>query len=267
MVPKDIAYNYGYGKINYYALDTINLVDAWGAFDDMYIGGIDEDAVVDDIGPDIELYLNKDSFQSGDVVTSSPVLLSYISDDNGINSTGNGVGRDMVIVIDNDYSNSIIMNNYFYMDVNSYKSGKIVYPFNKLSKGSHTLMIKAWDLQNNSSEKTIEFIVDDNVEIYLTEVLNYPNPFENETRFEFAHNKNGSILEAIIRIYNIVGEFVIELPSNNFEGTNESGIIIWNGKNQNGEVVAPGIYVYTIELKDSYGNVTVQQQKLFKINK
>ncbi len=267
MVPKDIAYNYGYGKINYYALDTINLVDAWGAFDDMYIGGIDEDAVVDDIGPDIELYLNKDSFQSGDVVTSSPVLLSYISDDNGINSTGNGVGRDMVIVIDNDYSNSIIMNNYFYMDVNSYKSGKIVYPFNKLSKGSHTLMIKAWDLQNNSSEKTIEFIVDDNVEIHLTEVLNYPNPFENETRFEFAHNKNGSILEAIIRIYNIVGEFVIELPSNNFEGTNESGIIIWNGKNQNGEVVAPGIYVYTIEVKDSYGNVTVQQQKLFKINK
>ncbi len=267
MVPKDIAYNYGYGKINYYALDTINLVDAWGAFDDMYIGGIDEDAVVDDIGPDIKLYLNKDSFQSGDVVTSSPVLLSYISDDNGINSTGNGVGRDMVMVIDNDYSNSIIMNNYFYMDVNSYKSGKIVYPFNKLSKGSHTLMIKAWDLQNNSSEKTIEFIVDDNVEIHLTEVLNYPNPFENETRFEFAHNKNGSILEAIIRIYNIVGEFVIELPSNNFEGTNESGIIIWNGKNQNGEVVAPGIYVYTIELKDSYGNVTVQQQKLFKINK
>jgi hypothetical protein len=267
MVPKDIAYNYGYGKIRYYALDTVNYVDAWGAFDKLIIGGINEDAEVDDIGPEIELYLNGNSFISGDVVTNSPVLLSYISDESGVNSTGNGLGRDIVMVIDNDYSNSIIMNELFNMDVNSYKSGKIVYPFDNLSQGNHTLTIKAWDLQNNSSEKTIEFLVDNNTDIHLIEVLNYPNPFENETHFKFAHNKNGSQLEVVIRIYNIVGEFVVELENSNLSELDGDVAITWDGKSQDGSVVASGIYVYTIEVKDSYGNVTVQQQKLFKSSK
>jgi len=267
MIPKDISYNYGFGKIRYYALDTINYNDAWGAFDHMYVGGIDEDAVIDDVGPDIELYLNSNSFISGEIVTSSSVLLSYLSDENGINSTGNGLGHNIVMVIDDDNSNTIILNEYYDMDINSYKSGKVVYPFNGLSKGRHTLTIKAWDLQNNSSEKTIDFFVDDNVEIQLTEVLNYPNPFYNKTRFEFTHNKNGTEIDVLIRIFDTNGKFVVELSSNVNNGFNESGTIIWDGKDSNNSVVAPGIYVYTIEVKDTYGNITVQQQKLFKIDK
>ena len=267
MVPKDISYKYGYGKIRYYALDTVNFVDAWGAFDHMYIGGIDDEADIDDVGPDIELYINNNSFVSGEIVTSTSVLLSYLSDNSGINSTGNGLGHDIVMVIDDDYSNSIILNTYYDMDVNSYKSGKVVYPFQDLTPGSHTLTIKAWDLQNNSSEKTIDFFVDDNVEIQLADVLNYPNPFEKETRFEFSHNKNGSELDVTIRIYDVVGKFVVELLSSDINGTNESGTITWDGRNHNGNIIASGIYVYTIEVKDTFGNITVQQQKLFKISK
>lgn len=266
-VPKDIVYNYGFGKIQYYAIDTINFVDAWGGFDDMYIGGIDEDAIVNDIGPDIELYLNKTSFTSGDIVTNNPVLLSYVSDDNGINSTGNGLGRNMVLVIDNDYSNSIIVDSYYSMDVNSYKSGKVVFPLNELSQGLHTLTLKVWDLQNNSSEKTIEFYIDDAIEIQLTEVLNYPNPVENETTFKFAHNKSISDIEATIRIYNILGDFVVELNSNSIQEVNDYATISWDGKDYNGNTISSGIYVYTLEVKDIYGNVTLQQQKLYKINK
>ncbi len=266
-VPQDIAYNYGYGKISYYATDTVNAVDAWGGFNDMYIGGIDDDAVIDDVGPDIELYLNKNSFKSGDVVTNSPVLLAHINDENGVNSTGVGLGRDIVMYIDNDYSNSFIMNDFFSMDVDSYKSGKIVYPFNKLSEGNHTLTLKAWDLQNNSSEKTIEFFVNDKLDIQLSQVYNYPNPFDGKTIFKFTHNKDGSELQATIRIYNASGNFVIELHGNTSKDLNKPGEITWDGKNTVGNVVASGLYVYTIEVKDNFGNVTVQQQKLFKINK
>ncbi len=267
MVPKDISYNYGFGKIRYYALDTVKYVDAWGAYDSLYIGGIDEDAETDDIGPDIELYLNTNLFKSGDIVANSPVLLTYIVDDNGINSTGNGIGRDIVMIIDNDHSNPTIMNENFKMDINSFKSGKIVYPLTTLEQGRHTLTIKAWDLQNNSSEKTIEFVVDDAAEIKLTQVLNYPNPFYDQTRFEFIHNKNGSELEVIIRIYDMNGDFVIELSNNSLNGSNVHETIYWDGHNKNGDIVASDIYIYTIEVKDNYGNVTVRQQKLFKINK
>lgn len=267
MVPKDIAYNYGYGKIRYYALDTVNFIDAWGAFDKLYIGGIDENADIDQIGPDISLYLNNNLFQSGDVVTNSPVLLTYIKDDNGINSTGIGLGRDIVMILDNDYSNPIIMNDYFKMDINSFKAGKIVYPFKELEQGLHTLTIKAWDLQNNSSEKTIEFIVDDAAEIKLSQVLNYPNPFYDNTRFEFMDNKNGSVLETVIRIYDLQGDFIVELLGNSSNGINLPGPIYWDGRNSSGDMIAPGVYIYTVEVSDNYNNITVQQQKLIKINK
>ena len=267
MVPKDIAYNYGYGKIRYYAFDTVNFVDAWGAFDQLYIGGIDENADIDQIGPDIELYLNNNSFKPGDVVTSHPVLLTYLNDEHGINSTGNGLGRDIVMILDGDYSNPTIMNDYFIMDVNSFKAGKIIYPFNELEQGLHTLTIKAWDLQNNSSEKTIEFIVDDASEIKLSQVLNYPNPFYDNTRFEFMDNKHGSVLEAIIRIYDLHGDFIVELTGNSSNGANAPEPINWDGRNSSGAMIAPGIYIYTIEVRDEYNNVTVQQQKLLKINK
>lgn len=263
MVPKDIAYSYGFGKIRYYALDTVNYVDAWGAFDHLCIGGIDEDAYIDNMGPDIELFINSNAFKPGDIVANSPVLLAYFKDDQGINSTGNGLGRNIVMVLDDDYSTSTIMNGYFQMDVNTFKSGEVVYPFDVLEQGWHTLTIKAWDLQNNSSEKTIDFFVDDSADIHLSQVLNYPNPFIDETRFEFVHNKNGSVLGAVIRIYDINGCFVIELTGNGFEGANV-GTIFWDGRNESGNEIPHGIYVYTIEVSDSHGNVTVQQQKLFK---
>ena len=264
-VPKDISYNYGYGRIRYYALDTIAYIDAWGGFDEMYIGGIDENAVIDNIGPDIELYLNENTFVSGSMVNANPVMLSYISDENGINSTGSGVGRNITATIDDDYANTIILNDYYQMDMNSYKSGKVVFPFSNLTEGNHTLTIKAWDLQNNSNEKTISFFVNSNMEIKLTNVLNYPNPFVKETIFKFKHNKNGALMEAIISIYNINGEFITQLNTN-LSGNTNAGFITWYGTNSNGSIVAPGIYIYTVELKDSFGNVTVQQQKLFKVN-
>ena len=267
MVPKDISYNYGYGKIRYYAVDTTEFIDAWGAYDKLYLGGIDENAVIDNQGPDIDLYLNSNTFKSGDIVTNSPVLLSYIKDENGINTTGNGIGRDIVMIVDYNYSNPLILNDLFEIDTDSYKSGSIVFPFSGLSDGVHTLTLKAWDLYNNSSEETIEFTVDNDSDIQLLKVQNHPNPFSDFTAFSFDHNKYGSSLSAKIRIYDLNGRVIIEITSDEQQESNGYGRLVWDGKSEDGNSVTSGIYVYTIEVKDDYGNVTVQQQKLIKINK
>jgi peptidase C25-like protein len=266
-VPKDISYKYGYGKISYYALDTVSFLDAWGAYDEMNIGGIDDNAVVDLTGPNIDLFLNSSTFSSGDVVSSSPVMFSYISDENGVNSTGNGIGRDMVLLIDHDYSNPVILNDNFEMFLNSYKSGMVIFPFENLSPGLHTLTIKAWDLYNNSSEKTVEFIVDDSAEIQLWEVFNYPNPFYDYTIFTFSHNKEGTQIVSNIKIYDINGTFITELINEGESGLKTGESVTWNGKSQNNELVAEGIYIYVVEVRDDFGNLTVQQQKLFRLNK
>ncbi len=117
---------------------------------------------------------------------ANPLLLADISDDQGISYTGLGLGRDIVMVIDDDYSNSMIMNDYFNIDTDSYKSGSIVHQLGTLNPGWHTLSIKAWDLHNNSSETEVEFYIDENADVQLSGVLNYPNPFSqcNKIRFQ-----------------------------------------------------------------------------------
>ncbi len=265
MVPKEIAYSYGFGKIGYYALDTINYIDAWGAYGELFVGGLNSDAVVDENGPDIDLYLNDNNFVSGDVVISNSVMFAMISDESGVNHTGAGIGRDIVMIMDKNSANPYILNGYYESDIDSYQSGKIIYPVSNLKEGYHTLTLKAWDIQNNSSEKTIEFVVDDDASIKMFDVKAKPNPFIDNTVFTFRHNKGGSHFQTTIRIFDSEGNYITEISTG--EEYVDSGSVFWDGMNANGSVVAPGLYVYTIEVTDNFGNTSVQQQKIFKINR
>ncbi len=265
LVPKDISYAYGFGRINYYAYDTLTFQDAWGDYQELVIGGYDQDAVVDLDGPDMEVYLNEPTFSSGDQVTSQAVLYAQIMDPSGVNCTGNGLGRDIVMTLDQDYNNSVVLNDYFYLDMDTYKQGIVKYPLEGLTQGMHTLTVKAWDLQNNSSEKIIEFFVDDEAEVGVSDVLNYPNPFSGETRFEFKHNKIGVMLDITINIFDYQGNPVAELHQTSNTGGSGIEPIYWNGTNYNGDVVDDGFYVYRVKVIDQAGNVTYRQQRLMKI--
>ena len=266
MVPRDISYNYGFGKISYYAVDTVNFVDAWGAYDDLLIGGYDDSVENDGEGPEITLYLNDPSFEPGDVISSHPKLYATISDDQGINFTGHSLGRDITMILDEDPANTMVMNDYFKPDVDTYKSGRLTYQFNSLSRGWHTLTLKAWDLENNSSEESIEFYVNELADITLMHVMNYPNPFQDETHFSFTHNKNGEILEVSISIFDMNGRFIRSLNAKTDPESVRPSVITWDGTNYNGSVVPAGIYFYTMTVTDNFGNETVQYQKMIKMN-
>jgi hypothetical protein len=266
LVPKDIAYNYDFGKISYYALDTAKMVDAWGAYENLYIGGYDEYAAVDNIGPEINLFINDQNFNTGDQVASNSTLLAEIFDESGVNFTGNSLGRDLVMVIDDNQVNSIVMNDYFNIDVDSYQSGSLTYPLQSISDGWHTLSLKGWDLQNNSTTEVIDFYVDDAAEIYLSQVVNYPNPFSEFTTFGFVHNKSGSAFDVEIKIYDINGRYIGHLVQEVSSSGNGISPIRWNGNDANGSPVPSGVYSYNIIVTDSYGNTTIQRQKMIKIS-
>lgn len=63
------------------------------------------------------------------------------------------------------------------------------YRLTDLPEGRHTLDLKAWDVYNNSSVKSTEFVVAPSAELALEHVLNYPNPFTTHTEFYFEHNR------------------------------------------------------------------------------
>ena len=73
-------------------------------------------------------------------------------------------------------------------------------------------------------------------------LTNYPNPFNPETKILY-HIKKGE--RATLAIYNVRGELIRQLLVDQFHaaGTYE---ITWDGRNDVGETVSSGIYLYKL---------------------
>jgi hypothetical protein len=113
MLPKDIKYNYGGGRINYYAADNINNKEAQGNFENFVVGGTDKNNVAETDGPGVQMYLNSENFVSGDKVNETPLFIANISDPHGVNTVGSGIGHDVTLTVDEDPSQSYVLNDYF----------------------------------------------------------------------------------------------------------------------------------------------------------
>ncbi|MBM3436098.1 MAG: type IX secretion system sortase PorU, partial [Bacteroidetes bacterium] len=260
MIPKDIAYNYGHGKISYYAVS--NDADAMGYDNSIVIGGINPAPVHDTEGPEIALYLNDSSFRSGDLTHNDPVMFAFITDLSGINISSGGIGHEITAILDEDYLNEIILNDYFVQDLDSYQSGAITYPFYDLPDGVHTLTLKAWDNYNNSAEKSIKFVINQGAELTLSQVRNYPNPFTKTTIFSFDHTRPGDKLEINLEIFDLAGKRVMQYQAIVEAELFSTDFFNWDGTDSKGNKLRSGVYLYTLAVKDERGEVSVQQQKL-----
>jgi len=265
VVPRDISYQMGVGKISYYAVDTNTYTDAQG-YTPVYIGGADELSQGDDTGPLISLYLNDTLFVSGDITTSYPVLMARLYDESGINTVGNGIGHDLTATIDGNTQNPHILNSFFKPDKDTYQSGWVTYPLGKQEPGTHTLSFKAWDIYNNSSQVSITYVIDTLSPLLLKNVLNYPNPFNEGTNFVFTHNKPGSHLEVVIDIFDLYGKFIRSL---NYEFTSEnleSHPMYWNGKDEGGSSISSGVYIFKVVVMAGKGKTAQATQKMILIH-
>ena len=255
VVPKDVRMEIDSGKFSFYAKDTSSNLDKSGYNTSIQIGGVNEDAEEDSIGPEIQIFLNDESFVSGGITNESPNLIVKLSDNNGIN-TSSGVGHDILATVDSDDINAIILNNYYVADIDDYKNGTVNYQLDNLQPGQHTLKIKAWDVYNNSSISEIDFMVfNENEKLVLDNVLNYPNPFIDFTEFWFNHNSS-SLLDVKIEIFTISGRLVKTIIGNtNFSGdSNFSRDFIWDGRDDFGDKVAKGVYVYKLSVRSELTN-------------
>ncbi len=213
--------------------------------------------------PELEIFLNDENFVSGGISNSDPLLMVSVFDENGINTVGNGIGHDIELVIDNNYNKSIILNDYYESDLDTYKSGKIKFELNELSPGEHTLKIKVWDNYNNSSSRELTFVVVEETEIKLSHVLNYPNPFTTKTAFFFEHNQNCDFLDLSIIIYSVTGRVVKRINRRiHNEGFRSEGVF-WDGKDDFNETLAKGVYLYNLSITNEQGMKADKTQTMF----
>ncbi len=228
----------------------------------MATGGVNPDAEPDNQGPDLSLYLNNTDFVSGELTDSEPVFLAYLFDEQGINFMSNGIGRDITLTLDDDPNTTIVLNDVFDPDLDTYKSGWISYPLSGLNDGMHTLKLKAWDNMNNVTEETIAFEVSVNTSLALTAVRNYPNPFSDRTNFVFDHNKPDNLFDIEIRIFNINGQLVQILRNTSSADGLTISPILWDATDTGGNKVSKGMYIYRIYVTDEQGTQYVQTSKL-----
>lgn len=240
-VPKDISYKLDKGRILYYAYNETD--DANGFYDGFYIGGASNTTVTDVDGPAIDLFMNSESFKDGGQVSASSVLIANIMDETGINTAGTGIGHDITAVLDGDYTNMMVLNDYFQTSRDKHTEGSVVFPLNNLSEGEHTLTIKVWDVLNNSSEQQITFVVKDDFRIESVQC--FPNPMEQQTSFTFTHNHPDEIFDVTLEVFKTNGQRVDMIQTK--LGTNgiESLPLQWNPASRAVKMEA-GVYIYRL---------------------
>lgn len=260
VVPKDIDYAYGKGKISYYSNNSNS--NSYGFDTTIVVGGVDPNGIVDETGALIDLYMNDENFANGGMTNTRPLFIAEVSDENGINTTGNGIGHDITLILDGNTASPIVLNNFYEADLDTYQSGRVSYQFTELEPGEHSVTFKVWDVNNNSSEQTLEFIVVEEEELGITHLLNYPNPFTTNTNFFFEHNQCCSSLDVKIEIFTVSGKLVKTI----FETVNSiayrSDGINWDGRDDFGDKLARGVYVYRLTVKTPEGMKSEKIEKL-----
>jgi hypothetical protein len=256
VVPKDINYTFGNGKITYYAADPTQRIDAGGSEERFIIGGSNPDGLADDTPPVVEVFMNTEDFVAGNIVNPDPVLVVKLADDFGINITGNSIGHDLEAFLNEDTQNSYLLNDFYEAATNDYTKGEVRFPLKSLEPGTYTMRVRAWDVANNMGEGQTEFIVAGDGKIALQNVLNYPNPFTDNTCFQFDASIGGEDVDALIQIYTVSGRLVktIEAFLPAMDGALRlDDCIAWDGKDDYGDQLARGVYLYQVRIRTRSG--------------
>lgn len=260
VVPIDIDYRYGKGKAGFYAQSKTT--DGSGSAVDFVVGGTGQ-GVDDKQGPGIRLWMNDERFTEGSLTNPQPVLLARLEDSSGINIMGTSPGHDITAILDGDPRQSFVLNKYYLADKDSYRTGRVRFTLPRLTKGNHTLTVKAWDVLNNSSQQDISFRVEEEERFVLENVLNYPNPFTTRTAFWFDHNRPAEPLQVSVRIFTVSGKLVKTLRQTIFSEGSRSNEVEWDGLDEFGNRLGRGTYIYHLKVTAANGKNAEQWQKLY----
>lgn len=261
IAPKDINYDYGTGKISYYAEN--GEVDAAGADTGIVIGGFSDNPIADNDPPIVIPYIGDSLFVDGGLTGTNTMLFIKLMDESGINVSGNSVGHDLTAFLDEDVTRPYILNDYYETAPNDYTRGYVLFPINALPDGKHSLRVRAWDINNNSGEGIVNFEVVNRQLMAVRNLMNYPNPFNDYTHICFEHNQPGEEIDVEVNFYSTAGALVHTIRQHITASTGSRiNEIIWDGRNKQGGAIESGLYLYRLVVTNSQGNKATGYQKL-----
>ncbi|MCD7972679.1 MAG: type IX secretion system sortase PorU [Candidatus Azobacteroides sp.] len=256
IMPKEINYSYDAGKIHVYAVSDDYKKDAHGHSAAFKVGGTaDTEAMKDNVPPQIHsLYIGDVSFQNGDIVSPhARVVIEVEDEESGINISGSGIGHNVSLTFDNSMYQVYNLNAFFENELNNPKKGKFVFPLPAdLSRGTHSMKFKVWDIMNNSAEKTIYFELTNN----LIDLIAVPDFTSKKVSFFIENNSSeNEDAEMSIEVYDLSGKAVWTNTQTVNINILSSFPVKWDITHINS-----GIYVYKATIKTE-NNTTITEAR------
>ena len=262
-VPKDINYSDATGLLNLYSISNDKTMRAHGTSEKFTVGGSVESRN-DSIGPSIYCYLNSPSFVDGGDVNTTPFFVAKLSDRDGINAAGSGIGHDLQLVIDGDMTKTYNLNDYFTYDFGTYTSGSTYYSIPELTPGKHQLTFRAWDIQNNSSATTLNFNVVSGLRPSLFDIGVTENPAKTSTTFIVSHDRRESNMDVVIELFDTSGRQLWRHAESGIP-TSDTYTVTWNLSVDGGRPLGTGVYLYRVKVASEGSSYTSKAKKLIVV--
>ena len=264
-VSKDISYNNQPGLINVFAVSDDKQLTGHGYSEAFNVGGT-ETLGTNTIGPAIYCYLNSPTFTNGGNVNTTPYFVAELNDEDGINTTGNGIGHDLMLIVDGEMSRTYNLNDNFTYDFGSYTKGKTFFSIPELTPGPHTLQFRAWDIFNNPSTTELRFNVVNSLRPTLTGISCTKNPATDQTTFIINHDRMGSAIDVTLDVMDMSGRL---LWQHHESGLNTSGsyTIDWNLCADGNKPLQTGVYLYRARVSCDNSDYDSKTKKLIIIRR
>ena len=131
IIPRDVAYTYDFAKLSHYASNDVD--NATGQYGNIMFGGFNDELVITEFHPTVELYINDSNFRNGGITNETPTLYARLADSVGINAAGCGLGHDITAIIDNNPYSTVTLNDFYEPDIEDSRRGEVKYTIGKLS--------------------------------------------------------------------------------------------------------------------------------------
>lgn len=222
------------------------------AFTDIVIMG-------DSTGPSIDVTYDGEKILQGDLIASRPEVIFRFFDDSklqySIEDTSNNFirldGKRIYYTLGSQPNPQIM---FTAPNEGNLKTLVTFKPL--LVEGDHTFQFFGMDKDGNRSSDTDHVYV--SYAFQVRDLFNYPNPMNNETFFTFNLFAADAPEACRIKIYTVAGRLIKDISSPAKVGFNR---IYWDGRDNDGEYMANGIYLYKLILEGG-GKTETSIQKL-----
>lgn len=229
----------------------------------------------DSINPLLDVTFDGMRILDGDIVSAKPMIQILLRDENQfllLNDTS------MFTIFlkrpNSDFERVYFIKNniqqmYWYPATSASNNVfRIEFPAEFSIDGTYTLKVQAEDMSANQSGKN-DYIINFKVinKSTITEVMNWPNPFSTRTHFVFT--LTGSVIPDYfkIQIMTITGKVVREIDVSELGPINIGRNITkyaWDGKDQFGDQLANGVYLYRVITKINNQNIEKNETEASK---